>query len=59
VVLMAQFIRGLSWQSSIKDSLASIDSESETIEGLIDDLYREQEIRERVYEEEDKQLSLW
>jgi len=59
VVLMAQFIRGLSWQSSIKDSLAAIDSESETIEGLIDDLYREQEISERVYEEEDKQLSLW
>jgi transcriptional regulator with XRE-family HTH domain len=59
VILMAQLIKRLSWQSLLQEGLNFLDSCHTSIERVISDLYEGQQITERPPSKQAKQLSLW
>lgn len=60
VVVMAQVIKNLSWQSSTADSLAHLDSRKDEIERAIDEAYYSQKVAELPRRNAPRpQLALW
>lgn len=59
VILMAQVIKRLSWQSSLLDTVYYLDSHAVSIENAISHLHQHQHVVQRTPESEERQLALW